>query len=110
MGFVVDHAVAISAIVLLVLVLTGLAILGIAALRLWRVVKAVNRRVSRAAADLAAEGDALSAALARLPDRQGELQGALADLRGRAALLGVLSKSATDALAVLRAPLRYLGM
>lgn len=109
MQFIVDHAVPLSAIALLVLVLASVAVLGIAALRLWRVVRAVQRRVSAAGAELAAEGERLSQAVEQMPERQAELQAAIGALQRRAAVLGILSGSAAEAAAVLRAPLRYLG-
>jgi hypothetical protein len=107
--FIVDHAVALSAIALLVLVLVGLAILAVATLRLWRAVRAAQRRVSTAAAELATQGELLSASLAQLPERQGEIETSIAALSRRAASLAVLARSASEAAAVLRAPLRYLG-
>ncbi len=104
-----DHAVPLSAIALLVLVLAGLLVLGVAALRLWRSVRAVQRRLAAAGAELSAEVERLSQAQARMPERQAELRAAIDGLQRRAAVLGVLSGSAAEALSVLRAPLRYLG-
>lgn len=109
MDFVVDHAVPLSAIVLLALVLGGLLVLGIAGLRLWRRVRAAQRRVTAAGAELNAELARLTEAQARMPERQAELQAAIEALSRRASVLGVLAGSAGDAIAVLRAPLRYLG-
>ena len=108
MQFIVDHAVPLSAIVLLVLVLASLAVLGIAALRLWRAVRVVQRRVSAAGAELAAEGERLSQAVERMPERQAELQGAIRSLQARVDALTVLAQTAANASAVLRSPLRYL--
>jgi hypothetical protein len=107
--FVVDNAVALSAIALGVLVLAALAVLGIAGWRLWRVVKRAQARVAEAAAVLAAENDRLQAALAALPDRQQELQASIRSLQGRVAALGVLAASAGQAAEVLRGPLRLIG-
>lgn len=109
MDFIVDNAVPLSAILLGVLVILGLAVLAVSGLRLWRVLKATQRRVSAATADLTAETDRLSAALAALPDRQAELQGSLASLAARVRVLGILARTASEASAVLRSPLRYLG-
>ena len=109
MDYIVDNAVALSAITLGVLVLAGLAIAGIAGFRLWRAVRAAQRRASAAAAELAAESDRLTASLAQLPERQAELQASIAALQRRAAAASVLAGSASEALDVLRAPLRYLG-
>ena len=104
-----DNAVMLSAITLGVLVLLGLAILGIAAFRLWRVLRAVQRRVTEAGEALAAEGERLSATAAQLPERQAEIGVSIAALQRRVAVLTILAGSASEALAVLRSPLRYLG-
>jgi HAMP domain-containing protein len=109
MDFIVNNAVQLSAIALGVLVLAGLAALGIAGFRLWRVVRAAQERVGEVGAQLAAEGDRLQASLAALPDRQAEVQASIISLQRRVAALAVLSSSAGQAAAVLRAPLRYLG-
>lgn len=106
---IVDNAVALSAILLGVLVVGSLVVLGIAGLRLWRVVRAAQRRVGEAGAALAAEGERLQAAVDAMPARQAELQGSIESLGNRAAALGVLARSAGEAAAVLRAPLRYIG-
>ena len=110
MEAIVDNAVPVSAIVLGVLLLAGLLLAGIAGLRLWRVVKGAQRRVTRAGAELAAETERLSASLSLLPERQAEIQASIAVLARRAAALTVLARSASQAVAVLRSPLRYLGL
>ena len=104
-----DNAVPLAAIALLLLVLGGLLVVALAGLRLWRRVRAVQRRIAVAGAELNAEVERLNAAQARMPERQAELQAAIESLQGRAAALGVLASSAGDAVAVLRAPLRYIG-
>lgn len=109
MDFLDDNAVATAAIVFGILVLAGLVVLGVAALRLWRVLKMVQRQVARAGGALSAEVAQLSEALARLPERQAELQGSLEVLSRRATALGVLVSHASEAAAILRSPLRYLG-
>lgn len=109
MDVITDNAVWLSGLALLILVVGGLAILGLAALRLWRDARAAGRRLSAVAAELAAESDRVNASLARLPERQGEVGEAVADLQRQAAVLKVLANAASDAAAVLRAPLRYLG-
>lgn len=109
MDYIVDNAVPLSAILLGVLVLAGLAVLGVAGWRLWTTVRAVQKRLAVVGAELAAESERLSAQVAALPERQAELQAAIASVQRRAAVLGVLAGSASEALAVLKAPLRYLG-
>lgn len=109
MDFLGDNAVPIAAIIFGVLVLAGLAILALAALRLWRGIKGVQRQLLRAGGALAAEADRLSESLARQPERQAELQDALASLSQRVALLRALASHASEAAAILRSPLRYVG-
>lgn len=109
MDFIVDNGVALSAIALGVLVLAGLAVAAISGLRLWRVLKGTQRRVAGATADLMAETDRLSAALAAMPERQAELQDSIASLGVRVRVLGLLARTASEAAAVLRSPLSYLG-
>ncbi|WP_217921758.1 hypothetical protein [Miltoncostaea oceani] len=109
MDVVWDNAVGLSAILLGLLVVAGLAVLGIAGFRLWRVVRRAQTRVTEAGAALTAEADRLQASLAALPDRQAEMGAAVASLQRRAAALGVLATSAGQAAEVLRAPLRYIG-
>jgi len=104
-----DNGVPIAAIIFGVLVLVALAILGIAALRLWRVVKGVQRQIMRAGGALANEAAVLSESLARQPERRAELEEALAALQQRVALLQALASHASDAAAILRSPLRYVG-
>ena len=104
-----DNAVWLSALVLLALVLASLVVLGVSGLRLFRVLKATQKRIGAAAAVLAAEAERLSAAMAALPDRQAEVQDAVASLGVRVKVLGVLASAAADAAETLRAPLRYIG-
>ena len=108
MDFLVDNATVMTVIVIAVIILIALAIAAIAGLRLWRVVRAAEKRVSVAGAELAAEGDRLTAALEALPERQAELQGSIRSLQARVDALTVLAQTAANASAVLRSPLRYL--
>lgn len=102
-------AAAIAAIGFGVLVLGGLALLGLRALSLWRAIKAARSRVAESLEALAREGDRISASMGHLPRRQAELQSAMAALGARTALARRLADHASEAAAVLRAPLRYLG-
>ena len=102
-------AAAIAAIVFGVLVVGSLAFLALRALSLWRAIKAARSRVAESLETLAAEGERISAALAAMPQRQAELQSALAVLKVRVAVARRLADFASDAAAALRAPLRYLG-
>lgn len=109
MDFVVDNAVALAAIILGVLILVGLVALAVTGLRLWRSVRVAQRQAAWAGAALAAEADRLSAALAAMPERQAELEGAVVSLQRRVAALTVLALHASEAAQVLRSPLRYVG-
>jgi hypothetical protein len=107
--FVVDNAVWLSALLMLALILVGLLVLGLSGFRLWRVLKATQKRIGAGAAALSAEADRLSVAMAALPERQAEVQDAVARLAVKVRVLGVLARAASEAAAVLRAPLNYLG-
>jgi uncharacterized protein YlxW (UPF0749 family) len=104
-----DHGPAVAAIAFGVLVLAGLIVLGVRALMLWRAIKAAKRAVETHLAALTAEADKLSAELARLPERQAELQRAISALQSRISYARVLAEHAGEAMATLRSPLRYLG-
>jgi hypothetical protein len=106
---IVRYAVHLSAIALAVLVVVGLVAAVIAALRLWRAAKAAQREASREIALLIAGTDRLNADLAALPERQEELQERIAFLQMRIRVLQLLAKSASEALDILRSPLRYVG-
>lgn len=104
-----DNAVAISAVILGALVLAGLAALAVAGVMLWRRLRAAQRALGEAGAALAAESARTRRLIDELPQRQAELQAAVAGLSARAAVLGVLARNASEAAAVLRSPLRVLG-
>ncbi len=109
MDFIADNAVQLSAAFLVIVVVAALVVAGIAGFRLWRRVRAAQRRVTATAAELTALSEQLSDSLARMPERQAEIQASLDALSRRAAVLSVLTSSASQAADVLRAPLRYLG-
>ncbi len=109
MDFIADNAVWLSALVMLALILAGLLVLGLNGLRLWRVLKATQTRIGAGTAALSAELDRLAAAQAALPERQAEVQAAVADLAVRVRVLGILARTASEAATVLRSPLSYRG-
>ena len=104
-----DNAVWLSALVMLALIVAGLIVLGLTGLRLFRVLKATQKRIAAGTAALSAETERLSAAMAALPQRQAEVQDAVAALAVRVRVLGILARAASEAAAVLRTPLSYLG-
>jgi hypothetical protein len=105
--FIVDNAVALSAIFLGVIVLIALGVLAITGLTLWRRGRAAQKRIERESEALTAQTDRLSAALERMPERQAELQYEIASLQARIEVLRLLADSANEAVNTLRAPLRY---
>lgn len=109
MDFLADNGVPIAAIIFGVLVLAALVVLCIAGLRLWRVIKGVQREVTGATGALAAEVAQLQESLDRQPERRAEMQEAIAALSQRVALLQALASHASDAGAILLSPLRYVG-
>lgn len=109
MDFLIDNAVALSAIFLGVVVLIALAVAALAGFRLWRTIKRTQRILTERVEALAADAQRVSAAAERLPQRQAEVTDSLASLRSRAAAIGVVGKAAGEAAVILRAPLRYLS-
>jgi hypothetical protein len=107
MDFIVDNAVALSAIFLGVIVLAALAVLAVTGLRLWRRARSAQKRIERESEALTAQTDRLSAALEAMPERQAELQWEIQSLQARIAVLKALADSANEAVYTLRAPLRY---
>ena len=104
-----DNAVWLSALVLALLVLASLVVLGLSGLRRHASAWSSAPGTGAAAAELSEEAERLSAAMAALPDRQAEVQDAVASLGARVRVLGVLTSAASDAADTLRAPLRYIG-
>lgn len=109
MDFLFDNAVALSAIFLGAVVLIGLAAAAFAGFRLWRTIKRTRRTLEERVATLTAEADRITEALDRLPQRQGEIGASVALLRARMQGVGVVGRAASEALVVLRQPMRYLS-
>lgn len=109
MDFVVDHAIALSAIFLGVVVIVGLVIMVVRGVVLYRVAKRAQGRVAEHVAVLTAESDRAQAGLERVTQGQEELTRELDRLGARLAVAKVLSRHVADAMAILRAPLKYLG-
>lgn len=109
MGGLADNAVWIALVFFGVVVLAALGWLVLRGLVLWRAIKAAKRAADDGLAALTAETDRMSAALDAMPQRQSELQGALATLQGRVRVAQLLAQNAGEAATALRAPLRYLG-
>lgn len=106
MDWLSDNHVWLSAAIVGFIILVALVVLVLRALRLWRAVKAAMRASTEAAELVTAEVDRMNAAVAALPDRQAEVQRAIADLQARVRMLGVLGAAATDFLSAVRWPLK----
>lgn len=109
MDFVVDHAVALSAIFLGVVVIAGIATVVVRGLALLRATRRAQGRVAERAAALGTESARAQEGMERVTLGQGELARELERLGSRLAVARVLSEHLTEAVAILRAPLRYLG-
>lgn len=109
MDFVVDHAVALSAIFLGVVVIAGVATVVVRGLALLRATRRAQGRVADQVAVLGTESARAQAGMERVTQGQEELARELERLGARLALARVLSQHLAEAAAILRAPLRYLG-
>lgn len=86
----------------------GLALAGLRGLGLWRSTRAAQRVVTQASTALTAEVERMNTALAALPERQQEIERAVASLRQRALVLSVVARAAGHGSALLRGPWGYL--
>ncbi|MEW6583234.1 MAG: hypothetical protein AB1416_10795 [Actinomycetota bacterium] len=109
MDWVLDHAVGLSALALGVLVIVGVAVAAIRGIVLYRVARRAQRRVGEYVAVLSAEAERAQTAMARVTQEQADLAREVESLRARLALAQILARHAGRAVAVLRAPMRYLG-
>jgi hypothetical protein len=109
MDFVVDHAIALSAIFLGVVVLVALVIMVVRGLALLRAARRAQGRVAEHVAVLTTEAERAQAGMERVTQGQEDLTRELDRLGARLAVAKVLSHNLSEAVAVLRAPLKYLG-
>jgi enoyl-[acyl-carrier-protein] reductase (NADH) len=109
MDFLVDNAVLLSAIICLVAIVGGGAILAWRILAILRTIKRTKKTIGVAAGALAADVKRVSDAVGALPQRQTEIAAALAQLQTSAGAAGIVAKHAMVARRALRAPLTYLG-
>lgn len=105
----IDHGVALAAAALGVLVLAGLAVAGVRAFLLYRSVRRAQGVVAEHIAVITAEVERAQARMERVTSLQAELAVEVERLRARLAVARVLARHASEAAAVLRGPLRYLG-
>jgi len=109
LDFVIDHGVALAAILLGVLVTTGVLVAVIRGLRLYRVARRAQALAATEVATLSAEVARAQEGVERLAVAQEELARELDALNVRLAVARVLARHVSEALSVLRSPLRYMG-
>lgn len=109
MDWVWDNAVLLAFLVGLAAVLVALAVLALRGWALYRTIRRNTRALGAAAAALSADVQRVADAAALLPERQAEVQQAVADVQRRAAALGVLARHTVLAQRILLGPLRYVG-
>lgn len=109
MDFLVDHAIALSAIFLGLAIITGLVLMVLRGWGLFRATKRAQGRVAEHVAVLSAEAERAQVGMERVTQGQEDLAHELDRLGARLAVAKVLSRHITDAAAILRAPLKYLG-
>jgi hypothetical protein len=108
-NWVIDNAVLVSFLVGLVAVLVALVVLAVRVRGAYVRVQAATTALSSAGGALAEDVNRVTVALAALPERQLEVQQAIADLQQRAAAVGVLARHAHAAQRTLRSPLWFVG-
>jgi hypothetical protein len=86
----------------------GLVLAALAGLRLWRTLRAAQRRVTPMAEELSLAVSRAEEGVAGLEVRIGELSQESADLRHRAEVAAIIGKHAALAIGAIRLPLRFL--
>lgn len=108
-NWLIDNAILMSFLVALAAVLAALIVLAVRIRGAYCRVRTATTALSEAGRVLAEDVNRVTAALAALPDRQTEVQQAIADLSQRAAAVGVLARHAMVAQRILRSPLWFVG-
>lgn len=104
-----DNIIMASAIFLGLCVLVGLIALGITGLRLYRQFRRTNARVEEPMERLTSSLETTERLQAQIPVKQEALDSSLAELQVQAKALGILASHAGAAVAILRAPIKYVG-
>jgi hypothetical protein len=107
--WLIDNAVLVAFLAGLVAVLVALVVLAVRMLGAYRRVRTATVALSAAGGALAGDVDRVTAALAALPERQAEVQQAIADLSQRAAAVCVLARHYLVAERILRSPFWFVG-
>lgn len=103
------HSVLVAGLVAIAVVLVALTIAVLQAIRAWRRTKAALADGTRGAEVLKERVTNLEAQARDLQTRQGELSSAVSGLNWEAGVAKVIAAHAGRALAILKAPLRYVG-
>lgn len=109
MNWTYRHGVLLAALFAIAVVLAALATAAIQALRAWRKTKAALADGTRQAEALKQRITSLEERARELQTRQGDLTNAIAGLNWEAGIAKVIAAHAARALAILKAPLRYVG-
>jgi len=109
MSWFADHPVLTAGLALIVLVLIGLAILAVRGLALWRATKRSRSLVDPRVATLTASVDQAQRRVDGITRNQDDLLTTLDRVQESTRELSDLASTAGRAVAVLRAPLKYLG-
>ena len=109
MDWVTENFVGLAAIALGVLVIVGITVAVVRGIRLYRTAMWAQGIAAEHVAVISAEAARAQATMDRVNENQAILQANLESLAAQLALAKALASHASDAIAVLRAPLRYLG-
>ena len=109
MSWIDRHSILLAGLFAIAVVLIAIATAVIRALRAWRRTKAAIADGTRQAEMLKQRITSLEARARELQSRQGEIVNAVAGLNWEAGIAKVIAAHAGRALAILKAPLRYVG-
>jgi|GEM_PF-6238985 hypothetical protein len=110
MNWILQNAVAVSFLIVEAAIIIAVVVLVLSIRTAIRRIKASSAALSDAGKALAADAQRVADALAALPDRQAEVQLAIADLSTHAAVVGVLARHTLMTHRAIRRPLWFLGL
>lgn len=109
MSFLLDHEILAAAVILVVLVVIGIALLIVRSLGLFRAAKAAQARVDVPIRAISAGLQSAERRVGALQDHQGDLTTTVERVGVQTSELQRLLGIAGGAVKILRAPLKYLG-
>jgi hypothetical protein len=107
--FLADNVVWILSVAWLIVVAAAVLYAVLAALRLWRTLKATKARIEPVSAQLSMSADVARQGVAALEARQRDLEEASGDLSRQANAAAVAGRHAGEVAAALRYPVRFLA-